>query len=117
MENNTQQNETRAGSYMEDPRYKQCNREALYGVILGIVNVLIWAIGGYGLGSGPVESYSYIFGFPAWFFVACIVNAAVAIIGTVFIVKTKMKDMPLEPMTEEQAIAYKERLEGKEARI
>lgn len=27
--------------FMEDPRYKQCNKEALYGALIGIVN-LIW---------------------------------------------------------------------------
>lgn len=95
-----------AEEFMEDPRYKQCNREAMYGVVLGAINVIIWLIGGYGLGSGPVENYSYILGFPTWFFVSCIVNAVVGIVGTIFIVKTKMKDMPLEPMTREEAIAY-----------
>ena len=97
-------NKERMDDYMEDPRYKQCNREAMYGVILGLINVIIWFIGGYGLGSGPVESYTYIMGFPAWFFVSCILNAVVAIGGTIFIVKGKMRDMPLEPMTKEEAV-------------
>ena len=36
--------------FMEDPRYKQCNKEALYGVILGLLNLVWWYAFGYGLG-------------------------------------------------------------------
>ena len=46
--------------FVEDPRYRECEKEVWYGVILGIVNLVIWAAAGYGLGSGPVENYSYI---------------------------------------------------------
>jgi uncharacterized membrane protein YhdT len=89
--------------FIEDPRYKQCEKEAWYGVILGVVNLVIWAVAGYGLGSGPVEEYAYIMGFPAWFFVSCIVNSAFAIAATAYIVAKKMVIMPLDPMTKEEA--------------
>lgn len=92
--------------FIEDPRYKVCEREAWYGVVLGIVNLLIWAVAGYGLGSAPVESYSYIMGFPSWFFISCIANSVFAIVATVYIVKRKMRDMPLDPMTEEEAAEF-----------
>lgn len=92
--------------FVEDPRYRECEKEAWYGVILGIVNLVIWAAAGYGLGSGPVENYSYILGFPAWFFVSCIANSILAIVATIYIVKRKMHVMPLDPMTEEEAEAY-----------
>ena len=97
--------------YLEDPRFRQCNREALYGVILGGINVLLWLIGGYGFGRGNPENFTYILGFPAWFFISCILNALVAIAGTIFIVRTRMKDMPLDPMTEEEARAYQRETE------
>ncbi|PIE54413.1 MAG: sodium:pantothenate symporter [Dethiosulfovibrio peptidovorans] len=92
--------------FIEDPRYKICEREALYGVILGIVNLVIWIVGGYGLGGGPVENYSYILGFPAWFFISCIANSVFAIVMTIYIVKKKMREMPLDPMTEGEAEAF-----------
>lgn len=89
--------------FIEDPRYRQCEKEVWYGVILGLVNLVIWAVGGYGLGSGPVEEYSYIMGFPTWFFVSCIANSAFAIVATIYIVTRKMRVMPLGPMTKEEA--------------
>lgn len=92
--------------FVEDPRYRECEKEAWYGVLLGLVNLVIWAVAGYGLGSGPVEDYSYIMGFPAWFFYSCIANSLFAILATVYIVKKKMRDMPLDPMTKEEAEAF-----------
>jgi uncharacterized membrane protein YhdT len=92
--------------FVEDPRYKECEKEAWYGIILGIVSLVIWAVAGYGLGSGPVEEYSYIMGFPAWFFISCIANSIFAVAATIYIVKKKMRDMPLDPMTKEEAEAY-----------
>ncbi len=89
--------------FVEDPRYKQCEKEAWYGIILGVVNLVIWGVAGYGLGSGPVEEYSYIMGFPAWFFISCIANSVFAIIAIIYIVTAKMRDMPLDPMTTEEA--------------
>lgn len=89
--------------FVEDPRYKQCEKEAWYGIILGVVNLVIWGVAGYGLGSGPVEEYSYIMGFPAWFFISCIANSVFAIIAIIYIVTAKMHDMPLDPMTKEEA--------------
>ena len=89
--------------FVEDPRYKQCEKEAWYGIILGVVNLVIWAVAGYGLGSGPVEEYSYIMGFPAWFFISCIANSVFAVVATIYLVTRKMRDMPLDPMTKEEA--------------
>lgn len=54
--------------FIEDPRYKQCNKEAIYAAILGILNVVWWYAWGYGLGSKPVEEYSYIMGLPTGLF-------------------------------------------------
>ncbi len=92
--------------FVEDPRYKQCNREAKYGIYLGIFNLIWWAVFGYGLGSKNVENYNYILGFPAWFFWSCLVGAIVIIALTFYMVNVKMKDMPLDRMTEEEAKQY-----------
>lgn len=94
-----------AGFY-EDPRYKQCNKEALYGVILGIANLIWWYGFGYGLGDRPVSEYTYIMGFPAWFFISCILGSVVFIILTFIMVDKKMEIMPLEKFTKEEAEAY-----------
>ena len=45
-------------NFEEDPRYKQCNREAIIGLSLGIINLIWWFGFGYGLGSKPVSEYT-----------------------------------------------------------
>jgi uncharacterized membrane protein YhdT len=62
-------------TYVEDPRYKQCNSEALMGAGLGLLNLIWWFGWGYGLGSGSPSDYTYIMGFPAWFFMSSIVGS------------------------------------------
>ena len=58
--------------FVEDPRYKQCNKEALLGLGLGLLNLVWWFAWGYGLGLKPPEEYTYVLGFPLWFFISCI---------------------------------------------
>lgn len=87
---------------IEDPRYRQCNKEAIMGLILGIANLIWWFIWGYGLGSKPVSEYTYILGFPTWFFMSCIVGGIVFSILTVIMINKYFKDMPLEGLTEEE---------------
>ncbi|MGD9567678.1 MAG: YhdT family protein [Sedimentibacter sp.] len=106
-------NNLQGGSFKEDPRYKQCNKEALYGVILGLVNMVWWYAFGYGLGGKPVEEYTYILGFPTWFFVSCIVGSVIFIALTFVMVEKGFKDMPLDKLTDEQIEEY-ERTNNKE---
>lgn len=93
---------------IEDPRYKQCNKEAIMGLSLGIVNLVWWFIWGYGLGSKPVSEYTYIFGFPAWFFMSCIVGGVLFSVLTVIMVNKFFKDMPLDGLTEDEVQKYRE---------
>ena len=79
-----------------DKRFKVAHREALIGVILVIINFILWYGFGYGLGSADVEDYQYIFGLPAWFFYSCIVGSIVMIILVGFTVKFVFKDVPFE---------------------
>lgn len=94
--------------FIEDPRYKQCNKEAIYAAILGVLNVAWWFVWGYGLGSKPVEEYTYIMGFPAWFFMSSIVGAILFTILTFFMVDKLFKNMTLEDMTEEEIKQFSE---------
>jgi uncharacterized membrane protein YhdT len=91
--------------FLADPRYKQCNKEAIYGIVLGVFNFILWAVFGYGFGSGPAEDYKYILGLPLWFALSCILTPIVIIILT-FVLVNKMDDMPLDKFTEEEAIKY-----------
>lgn len=98
-------------SFIEDPRYKQCNREAIYAVVLGLLNVAWWFAWGYGLGSKPVEDYSYIMGFPTWFFMSSIVGAILFTILTFLMVDKLFKNMTLEEMTEEELDEFSKEVE------
>lgn len=89
--------------FIEDPRYKQCNREALMGVGLGVLNFIWWFGWGYGLGSGSPSEYTYIMGFPAWFFMSSIVGAVLFTVLAVIMVSMFFKDVPLETISEKEA--------------
>jgi uncharacterized membrane protein YhdT len=95
-------------TYQEDPRHRQCRREALAGLGLGILNLIWWFGWGYGLGSGPVSEYTYMYGFPLWFFMSCIVGAALFTLLAVVMAKVFFADAPLGKLEETP--------EGEEAR-
>jgi len=101
--------------FMEDPRYKQCNREALCGAILGLLNLIWWYVFGYGLGDKPVEEYKYILGLPSWFFLSCVLGSVVFIVLTFVMVDKMFKHMPLHRFTEEEAKEYMKSIEKKGA--
>lgn len=93
--------------FEEDPRYKQCNKEAIMGLILGIVNLVWWFVFGYGLGGKPVNEYSCILGFPSWFFMSCIVGGILFSILTVIMINKFFKNMSLDALTEEEVKEYR----------
>ena len=88
--------------FKEDPRHRQCSREALMGLGLGAANLLWWFGWGYGLGSRPVAEYTYAFGFPMWFFMSCIVGAGLFTILAIFMVRVFFEETPLGEMKEEK---------------
>ncbi|MEW6624842.1 MAG: YhdT family protein [Bacillota bacterium] len=94
--------------FLEDPRYRQCNKEALLGLGLGVLNLIWWFAWGYGLGSKPIENYSYVFGLPMWFFMSCIVGAVLFTSLAVLMVLKYFKDMPLGELSEEEAARMRE---------
>lgn len=106
MDNNKEVLKLNEKGFYEDPRYKQCNKEALYGIGLGLANLIWWYVFGYGLGSKPVDEYSYILGFPTWFFMSSILGSVVFIILTFIIIDNKFEDMPLDKFSKEDAEEY-----------
>ena len=94
-------------NFEEDPRYKQCNREAIIGLSLGIINLIWWFGFGYGLGLKPVSEYTYILGFPAWFFMSCIVGGILFSILTIIMINKLFKHMSLDALTEEEVEQYR----------
>lgn len=81
---------------MKNNRYRIANREALMGIGLVIINFAIWYGFAYGLGSGDPEKYTYVFGFPAWFFYSCIAGTIFMIILIYFVIKFFFKEVDFE---------------------
>ncbi|MGG2014760.1 YhdT family protein [Bacillus sp. S10(2024)] len=80
----------------EDPRFRISHREALIGLGLAVINFLIWYGFAYGLGSGNPKEYTYILGFPAWFFYSCIVGFVVMVLLIVFVVRFVFQDVSFD---------------------
>lgn len=79
-----------------DWRFKIANREAWIGVGLAIFNFVWWFGFAYGLGSRPVEEYSYVFGLPDWFFYSCVVGFLLISVLVVVIVKFFFVEVPFD---------------------
>jgi uncharacterized membrane protein YhdT len=79
-----------------DDRFKIANREALIGVGLVIFNFIWWYGFAYGLGSKDPAEYTYVFGFPAWFFYSCVLGFIVMVILVTVVVKWWFVDIPLD---------------------
>jgi uncharacterized membrane protein YhdT len=82
--------------FKEDKRYKQANKEALIAIALFVINFIWWYGFAYGLGSKPVEEYSYVMGLPSWFFYSCVLGLIVFSLATWVMVKYFFKDIPLD---------------------
>ncbi|GGJ93883.1 sodium:pantothenate symporter [Lentibacillus kapialis] len=92
----------KGSDFNEDWRFKAANREAIVGCVLAAVNILWWFGFAYGLGSKPPEEYTYVLGFPAWFFWSCIVGYLVMVVLVFIVVKFVLKEMPLEDEDESE---------------
>lgn len=82
--------------YTDLYRFKIAHREALIGCALALFNMIWWYGFAYGLGSGDPEKYTYILGFPAWFFMSSIVGFLVMVILVWFVVKFALTEVPFE---------------------
>lgn len=81
---------------MKDQRFKIAHREALIGIGLVLVNFAIWYGFAYGLGSGDPSKYTYVLGFPAWFFYSCIAGTGFMIVLIWLVLKFFFKEVSFE---------------------
>lgn len=81
---------------MKDKRYKIAHREALIGIALVMINFAIWFGFAYGLGSGNPKDYTYVFGFPAWFFYSCIAGTIFMIVLLIVVIKLFFKNVSFD---------------------
>lgn len=86
---------------MKDKRYRIANREALIGVALVVVNFALWYGFAYGMGGGDPKDYTYIMGFPAWFFYSCIMTTVLMIVVIAVLLKFVFKEVELDDEKED----------------
>jgi uncharacterized membrane protein YhdT len=91
----------REDSFVEDPRYRQCNREALISVAVFLASLVV--IGGVSLLLGygkPADEMRLIAGFPAWFFYGVILGGIFIALLPIPVVMLYFKEMSIEAVDE-----------------
>ncbi|ALS77816.1 MULTISPECIES: YhdT family protein [Planococcus] len=79
-----------------DWRFKIAHKEAWIGVGLALFNFIWWFGFAYGLGSRPVDEYSYIFGLPDWFFYSCVVGFLLISVLVIVVVHFFFTEVPFD---------------------
>ena len=77
-------------------RFAQANKEALITLGLYLGYFIWWYACAYGLGGGDPGGYSYVWGFPAWFFYSCLVGYPLLTLALWLVVRLFFRDMPLD---------------------
>ncbi len=85
----------------ENSRFKKANKEAIISLCLYLGYALWWLFCAYGLGSKDPEKYSYVLGFPAWFFYACIVGYPLISLIVWIVGKLCFSEVSLKPYEDE----------------
>jgi uncharacterized membrane protein YhdT len=86
--------------HRKDPRFKIAEKEAWIGIGLVLFNFIWWYGFAYGMGSGPADEYTFIFGLPAWFFYSCVAGFLIMVVLVTAAVKFFFKEVPFEENTE-----------------
>jgi uncharacterized membrane protein YhdT len=86
----------------KDWRYRISNKEAIMGSVLALLNFIWWYAFAYGLGSRPIKEYTYLFGFPAWFFYSCIIGFILFTALVWLMVKFFFTEVPFEIEKDEE---------------
>lgn len=81
--------------FTEDPRYRIAAKEAWMSIGLFLLNFCWWFAFAYGMGDQPPQDYTYIVGFPAWFFWSVIAGTVLFSLLAFIMVKYFFTDMPL----------------------
>ena len=85
---------------VEDRRFRQADREALWSVALTAGYFLWWFGFAYGLGSGPDAGTRLLWGLPVWFTASCVLGGPVFLIAVAWVVRQVFVDLPLDPWEE-----------------
>ena len=87
----------------KDPRFAQANKEALFSLAAFGLYFIWWFVSAYGLGEGDPDQYSFVFGFPSWFFYSCILGFPIISLVVWAMVRFVFRDMSLESTPEQES--------------
>lgn len=76
-------------------RIRQTNKETIIIFVLYFIFFAWWYLTAYGFGDDP-SKYKYIFGFPEWFFLSCIVGYAAITVLLWAAIKIFFKEIPFD---------------------
>jgi uncharacterized membrane protein YhdT len=85
---------------------RQANREAIISLVLYGLFFLWWYFSAYGPGDSDPKSYTFVCGFPSWFFYSCIVGYIGVSVLVWVVVRLFFRDIPLD-RTEDRKEAAK----------
>ena len=91
------QDMTKNTHFKIDPRYIQANKEALLSLAVYALYFIWWYLTAYGLGDDNPDNYSYILGFPEWFFYSSILGYPLITLTLWAVIRFGFKNMSLEP--------------------
>jgi uncharacterized membrane protein YhdT len=93
----------REDHFAEDPRYRQCNREALISVAVFLISFVIIGVVSLLLGYGkPADEIGLIAGFPDWYFYGVVVGGIVTALLPIAAVMLFFREMSIEAVDEER---------------
>lgn len=91
-----------------DPRFIICEKEMKLVLSIQILFTIICVVVAYILGKGNPSNYSYIMGFPAWWFGVIAISVIFTAI-VIYIVKFKLVNMSLTDEVSDEKDAVKEK--------
>lgn len=87
---------------IRNKNFQQANLEVLISIALTILYFILWYGFAYGMGDKSIDSYTYVFGLPAWFFYSCVIGFIVFSFLVWIIVDRFFVEMPLNNEKDEE---------------
>lgn len=78
-----------------DKKYKQSNYEAWLTLVVYVFYSIWWWFFAYGIGDDDALTYTYVMGFPLWFFYGCLIGFLVLCCVLWFIIHQFFKEVSL----------------------
>jgi uncharacterized membrane protein YhdT len=79
-----------------EQKFAQANREAFISLVLYAAYFAWWYFFAYVFDSKDPDSYTYVLGFPAWFFYSCVLGYPAITFSLWIVIKLFFREIPLD---------------------